>query len=416
MAAAGLLGVGAMVHACVALGQPVLHASRAMVPAAVLMAAVLLMDWLEPRRDRLLLLPVALISSLGIALLWRLDGYLAAKQTVWMGVGALVLAATYLLVADVRALRSLGTLSGVTAFVLLVATMLWGEEKHGARLWLGIPGLAMFQPGELAKVLLALFAASALTSYREATEGNGKQTWLTVGLVAVGLLAVAVFLLQQDFGAATLVLGVVLVMAYVATGASTLVLATMALFGAGLVLGLALVPALGHHATTVVARRLQAWVNPWASPLAAGYQAIQGLLCFAHGGLFGAGVGQGLPGALPVAESDMIYAVAAEDLGYAGSITLLLAYALIAWRGFQLALASEDTYSSLLASGLATLLALQSLVIVGGVLRVVPLTGLTLPWLSYGGSSVVASFITVGLLLCISRDSVRWPASVRGKR
>ncbi len=408
LGAAGILGGAGMIHACAVTELGLGHATRAFVPAAVLIAVCLLMDLLEPRRDRLLLVPVALLGSMSIVLLWRLDGYLAAKQTLWMGVGALVLAATYLLIEDVRSLRGLWGLAGVAAFLLLLVTMLWGEERHGARLWLGIPGLAMFQPGELAKILLALFLAGALAAYRDARERGRAERWLAVGLIVMCLLSVAIFVLQRDFGAAALVLGLVLVLTYVATGASLLVLTTMALFAAGLVAGLALVPALSDHAAAIVSRRVQAWVNPWADPLGAGWQALQGLLCFAHGGLFGAGLGAGLPGSLPVAESDMIYAVAGEDLGYAGSVALLLAYALIGWRGFQLALAAKDIFSSLLACGLATLLSLQSLIVVGGVLRVLPLTGLTLPWLSYGGSSVVTSFIAVGLLLCVSRDVVEW--------
>jgi cell division protein FtsW (lipid II flippase) len=274
----------------------------------------------------------------------------------------------------------------------------------------------MFQPGEFAKVLLVLFLAGAFAELREKRSAAEAGRFLVPGLLLVCALCLGMFVMQRDFGAAVLVLGLVLVMTYIATGASLLVLATMALFVAGAVGILAFIPSLSEHAPQVFLRRVEAWVNPWADPLGAGYQCLQGLLCFAHGGLFGAGPGMGLPDALPVAESDMIYAVAAEDLGLAGSLVLLMAYALVAWRAFQLAIATRDRFSSLLAAGIATLISLQSLVIVGGTLRALPLTGVTLPWLSYGGSSVVVSFLGLGLLLCVSRDEVQWADRPGGDR
>lgn len=397
-----------MVHASAVLQLPLGHVVRAFAPAAALIGACLLMDAVDPRRDHLLLVPVALLCCFSIALLWRIDGYLAAKQVLWMAVGAMVLAATYLLVSDVRALRHLAGLSGFAAVLLLVATMLWGEQRHGARLWLGIPGLAMFQPGELAKVLLVLFLAGVLCGYRERAGDRRAQWGLTAALVLTGIFCLAAFMLQRDLGAAALVLGLVLVLTYIATGASVVVVVTLVLFALGAFAVSNLAPALSEHAAALISRRVQAWVNPWSDPFGAGYQVLQGLLCFAHGGIVGAGPGAGLASALPVAGSDMIYAVAGEDLGYAGSIALLLAYALVGLRGFQLALGASDSFSRLLAAGLASLISMQTLVILGGVLRALPLTGVTLPWLSYGGSSLVASFVAVGLLLCVSRDSVRW--------
>ncbi|MBC7288433.1 MAG: FtsW/RodA/SpoVE family cell cycle protein [Armatimonadetes bacterium] len=411
--AAGVISWLGMAHACLARDASLVHAARAAAPAAFMVLAALLMDAFAPQRDRLLLPPVALLAGIGVALLWRIDGYLAAKQVMWVLVGTLAMAATYLTVADVRALSSVASLSGIVAALLLVVTMLWGEERHGARLWLGIPGVAMFQPGEVAKLLLVLSLAGWLADYQPASRLTAKQYALLAGLLGLLVLSLGMFVLQRDMGAAALIFGTALLVVYVATGASPLLAALAFLFGAGLVVALWLLPGLNAHAAAVLERRILAWVNPWASPFDAGYQALQGLVSIAHGSLLGCGLGLGLPDAMPVAESDMIYAVAAEDLGFCGSAAILLLYALIAWRGFQLALAARDRFSSLLAAGLSTLLALQSLIIVAGVIRVLPLTGITLPLLSYGGSSMVSTFVAVGLLLCVSRDAVSWPPEGR---
>lgn len=396
-----------MSHACLVRGLSVAHASRALAPAAAVLVVALLLNQLSDRRDRTLLMPVALLSGLSVVLLWRLDGFLAAKQVVWVGVGCLMLLATYLLVDDVENLRGSSSLAGMAAVLLLLVTMIWGEERNGARLWLGIPGLAVFQPGELAKILLVMFLAGLLADYRERPpRARGAGPVLVV--LALGIsLALAVLVAQRDLGAAALLAGVVLVMVYLAAESRWVVAAGGAILLLVTVLAtrpeiLGDIPGGG-----VLERRLIAWVNPWSDPQDAGWQTIQGLTCLAHGGVLGAGAGLGATDDLPVAESDMIYAVAAEDFGLAGAAAIMLLYALMAWRGFQLALASRGTYSLLLAAGLSTLLSLQTLLIAAGVLRVLPLTGVTMPFLSYGGSSMVGNFILVGLLMCVSRE-LRW--------
>ncbi|MCX7598553.1 MAG: FtsW/RodA/SpoVE family cell cycle protein [Armatimonadetes bacterium] len=414
LALAGIICGLAMAHVCLVKGLSLAHASRAFAPAAALLLVALLLDQLSDRRDRTLLMPVALLCGLSIVLLWRLDGFLAAKQVVWIGVGCLMLVATYLLIDDVENLRASSPLAGMAAALLLVVTMVWGEERNGARLWLGVPGLAVFQPGELAKILLVMFLAGLLADYRERpARARGACPLLVVLALGVSL-TLAVLVAQRDLGAAGLLAGVVLVMVYFVTDSRWAVAA------AGAVLVLVVVLATQPNMLdklpggSVLQRRLVAWVDPWTDPQDAGWQTIQGLICLAHGGVLGAGSGLGAVADLPVAESDMIYAVAAEDLGFAGAAAILLLYALIAWRGFQLALAARGTYSLLLAAGLSTLLSLQTLLIVAGVLRILPLTGVTMPFLSYGGSSMVGNFILVGLLLCVSRE-VRWESARRGR-
>ncbi len=403
-----------MVHACLVRGISPAHASRALAPAAALVAVALLMDAFNDRRDHTLLLPVALLCGFGIALLFSVDGYLAAKQVIFVGVGCLLLLATYMIVDDVDALRSASGLAGLAAVLLLGVTIIFGEEINGARLWLGVPGVFLFQSGELAKVFIVMFMAGFLSLYTERRARTGHESSLAIVLVLTVIVALAMFVLQHDLGAGLLVFGVVLLMIYVATGAWQATSAAILLLVVGVALAMHFLPAAQEGA--VVTRRLIAWVDPWRDPLGAGYQTIQGLIAMAHGGLFGTGAGLSTPGVLPVAESDMIYAVAGQEMGFLGSVGLFLLYGLVAYRGFQLALACRTTYTGLLATGLSGLLSLQALVIVGGVLKALPLTGVTLPFLSYGGSSMLVSFVALGLLLCISRDSVGWPSKSAGGR
>ncbi len=415
LGAAGLLAGGYMLHACLVRGLNPAHASRALAPAAALVAVALLMDAYNARRDHTLLMPVALLCGFSIALLFSVDGFLAAKQVIFIGVGCLLMVATYMIIDDVDALRSASGLAGLAAALLLLVTVFFGEEINGARLWLGIPGMFLFQPGELAKLFIVMFMAGFLSLYTERRARMGHDSSLAIVLVLAVIAALAMFVLQHDLGAGLLVFGVVLLMIYVATGAWQATTAAILLLVVGVALAMHFLPGAQEAGGAVVTRRLDAWVDPWRDPLGAGYQTIQGLIAMAHGGLFGTGAGLSTPGVLPVAESDMIYAVAGQEMGFLGSVALFLLYGLVAYRGFQLALACRTTFAGLLATGLSGLLSLQALVIVGGVLKALPLTGVTLPFLSYGGSSMLISFVALGLLLCVSRDSVGWPKAA-GRR
>jgi cell division protein FtsW (lipid II flippase) len=414
LGAAGLLAGAYMLHACLVRGINPAHASRALVPAATLVAVALLIDAFNPRRDHTLLLPVALLCGMSIALLFSIDGYLAAKQVIFVGVGCLMLAGTYLLIDDVEGLRSASGLAGLAAVLLLGATIFYGTEINGARLWLGIPGLFMFQSGELAKLFIVMFMAGFLSLYTERRARTGHDSSLAIILVVAVALALTMFVIQHDLGAGLLVFGVILLMIYVATGAWQATTAAVILLTIGIALALHFVPAAQQAGGAVLERRMSAWVNPWRDPMDSGYQTIQALIAMAHGGVFGTGAGLSTASTLPVAESDMIYAVASQEMGFVGGVALFLLYGLLAYRGFQLATVCRTTYSSLLATGLSGLLSLQALVIVGGVLKALPLTGVTLPFLSYGGSSMLVSFVAIGLLLCISRDSVAWRSSGAG--
>jgi cell division protein FtsW (lipid II flippase) len=409
---AAFVSGAAALQVCHALGLPLHHASRLVLVPCVLILATLLLDRVSPRRDHVLLPAVAGLMAFSLPILWRLElaGVDAAgsKQTWWMVVGIVALVATYVLVTDVRRLARYKYLCGVGAALLIVVTMLWGHEVNGARLWLGIPGILTFQPTELAKILVCIFLAGYISAKGDMLVASGPR-FLGVSvpemryvapLLLVVVFSLAMFVRQRDLGAAVLVFGVVLAMLYLATGRKTYVVLGIILFVAG---GLA-----ADHAFPHVHRRVEAWMNPWADPSQGGWQILQSLFCFGEGGVVGTGLGWGLPDPkqLPAAHTDLVVSVIGEELGLAGVIALLLLAAMVAYRGFAIAWASRDRFGSLLATALSVTFALQTLVIVGGATKLIPLTGITFPFVSYGGTSVLANFVSIGLLLCISRDCV----------
>jgi cell division protein FtsW (lipid II flippase) len=395
------------------------HASRLiLVPGAVIIATFLL-DRIGPKRDHVLIACALGLSAIGLLTLWRLElgapasdttGLRTAgtRQMVWMLVGTVALVATYGLIRDIRRLANYKYLCGAAAIGLIVATMLRGHEVNGAKLWIGIENLIRFQPTELAKVLFCIFLAGYIAAKGDMLTATGPR-FLGISvpemrylapLLLVAIFSLAVFVLQRDLGAAVLIYGVFLALLYLATGRRTYGALGAGIFIAG---GVAADRMFPH-----VHRRIEAWLNPWATVNDSGWQIAQSLFCFAEGGVFGRGLGNGLPvpGQLPAAHTDLILAVIGEELGMAGVIAIMLLSAFISYRGFSIAWQARDRFGGLLAAALSTAFALQTLVIVGGVTKLVPLTGITLPFVSYGGTSVLMSFISLGLLLCISRDCI----------
>jgi cell division protein FtsW (lipid II flippase) len=356
------------------------------------------------RRDTLLLPYVSLLCGLGVIALWRIDPLLASKQVLWMMLGLSLMVATYFLIEDVRDLGRHKYLAGVGALVLLLLTMLFGIEKHGARLWLGIPNAFFFQPTEVAKVLMCIFLAGYVAEKGEmiqAQMGRARQAALSAlkhmgPLLLVVLFFLGAFVLQRDLGAAVLFFGLFVAVSYIATSRKTYALLSVLLFVAGMVGAYYLFP----H----VRVRFEAWINPWGDPDRNGYQILQGLFALGSGGLTGAGLGRGFPELIPEAGTDMIFPVIGEELGLMGSLALLLLCVMVVIRSFGIGLRSRHQFGMLLAACLAIVFGLQTLVITGGVLRLIPLTGITMPFVSYGGTSVVVNFIALGLLLAVSRE------------
>ncbi len=371
------------------------------------------------------LLPIAVaINGLGLAMIHRIDlarvdqeGYspLAPKQLMWAAIGVTLATAVLWVLRDHRMLRRYTFTAMVAGLVLLALPMVpgLGKQINGARIWIGLGGLS-FQPGELAKITLTVFFAGYLVTQRDNLSLAGKKLLgmqlprgRDLGPILIAWMAsVGVLVIERDLGTSLLFFGVFVAMLYVATERISWIVIGLGLFAAGAYIAWTLF--------THVQGRVSAWLHPfdqsvYDADFGGSYQLVQGLFGMAHGGLVGTGLGQGRPTIVPYAESDFIVAAIGEELGMAGLFALFCLYMVLVQRGMRTAIGVRDGFGKLLAAGLAFAIALQCFVVVGGVTRIIPLTGLTMPLLAYGGSSLVSNWIIVGLLLRIS-DAARRPA------
>ena len=373
-----------------------------------------------PYADPLLLPVVALLNGLGLVLIHRLDlvpgmpadSPGAEQQMLWTLVGVAGFTATVVYLKDHRMLARYDYISGLTGLVLLAIPALLPtslSETNGAKIWIRLPGFSI-QPAEFSKILLLIFFAGVLVTKRNLFNSVGTH-FLGMDLprprdlaplLAAWVISVAVMVFEKDLGTSLLLYASFLVMVYVATERISWVVIGFGLFAAGSVVAYQL---FGH-----VRGRVQTWLDPFADPEGSGYQMVQSKFSFATGGVFGTGLGNGQPGTVPAASTDFITAVVGEELGLVGLAGVLLLYTIVIIRGLRTAIAVRDPFGQLLAAGLSITLALQVFVIVGGVTRLIPLTGLTTPFLSYGGSSLIANWIIIALLLRIS-DRARRPAT-----
>ncbi len=365
-----------------------------------------------PDADPYVLPITAVLTALGLIEIYRISPQLARDQGIWMLLGLALFVGVVIAFREIRRLEELKYTCGAVAVGLLLLTIVLGTSVNGARLWIRVGGLQI-QPGEFAKILLVVFLAGYLRERREVLAAPTRRV-LGVGIPALRhtlplllLCGISLVLLvaMNDLGTSLLFFAIALAMIYVATGRLLYV-------GAGL--GVFAIGALGAvQLTSHVQSRIDGWLNPWAVEQTSGYQIAQSIYTIADGGVLGAGFGRGLilnsagGTIIPFAQTDFIFSVIANELGLVGAIALVLLYLLLAWRGFRIATAADDGFSKLLAAGLATAVAFQVFVIVGGVIRLLPLTGLTLPFVSYGGSSVTANFAIAGLLLCVSQRANR---------
>ncbi|WP_435769667.1 FtsW/RodA/SpoVE family cell cycle protein [Nocardioides sp. SYSU DS0651] len=366
-----------------------------------------------PYADPVLLPVVAALNGLGLAIIHRLDlakdTGLASQQLTWMTLGLALFIGTLVLLPDHRLLARFTYTSGLAAIVLLILPMLpvIGQEINGARIWISL-GPFSFQPGEIAKVLLVITFAGYLVVHRDALALAGRRVLFLdlprgrdLGpILMMWVVSLGILILQRDLGSSLLFFGLFLVMLYVATERpGWLVVGGLLFFG-----GAAVAYRLFGH----VQQRVEIWLDPFADPDGSGYQLVQALYGLAWGGMIGRGFGEGMPERVPYAESDFILAAIGEELGLTAVMAVLLLYGLVVERGLRAALISRDGFGKLVATGLAAIFALQIFVVIGGVTRLIPLTGLTTPFLSYGGSSLVANWVIIAILLRIS-DQARRP-------
>ena len=367
---------------------------------AAFVVAHLSIRFFAPDADPAILPLVFVLSGTGIAFVTRLAPNLAYNQVIWLFLGV---ACMILVLAFSRNLEKLAhykyTLMAI-GFLLLLSPLLpfVGQEIYGSRIWLSI-GPFSFQPGELAKVVIVLFLASYLSANRELLSVF---TW-RVGpfrlpdirtlapMIVMWAIALLIVIFEKDLGSALVFFFVFLAMLYVATGKRLYLVVGVLLITLGFVGA--------YLAFSHVQVRVANWLDPFADPQGAGYQMLQGLYSMADGDLFGVGIGRGLADQIPVVESDFIFAAIAEECGLLGSAGILLVYLSFAIRGYVTAARAKSDFSSLVAAGVTTTIVLQAFIIVGGVTRLIPLTGLTLPFVSQGGSSLLASFIAIGFLL-----------------
>ncbi len=366
-----------------------------------------------PNADPWLLPLAAILSAIGLIEIYRLDPVLARDQSIWIIVGLLGFTLTIFGLRDVRRLESYKYTLAAAAVGLLVVTMLIGTNVNGAKLWLRFGGVQV-QPGEFAKLLLVVFLAGYLREKREVLTMAHRRV-LGIGIPAMKHfgplllmtgLALVVVAVMNDLGTALLLFGIFLAMLYVATGRHAYTVVGLGLFVAG--------SWFVYQNIAHVHERFQIWLDPWSTSQAAGYQIVQSIEAIADGGVFGTGLGRsfqlvGNPPhpIIPAAQTDGIYAVWADEAGLAGAAGLLLLYLLFAYRGFKIATIAPDGFSTLLATGLTFAFTLQAFLIVGGIVRLVPLTGITLPFVSYGGSSIVSNFLLLALLLMVSNRAPR---------
>ncbi|WP_405998501.1 FtsW/RodA/SpoVE family cell cycle protein [Streptomyces sp. NBC_00829] len=359
-----------------------------------------------------LLLPIAvLLNGIGLVLIYRLDletpgDEAVPTQLIWSTLGVALFIVAVVLLRDHRVLQRYAYLSVAAALVLMVVPIFF-PAVNGARIWIRIGGFS-FQPGEFAKILLAVFFAAYLAANRSALAYTGRRIWklqLPTGrvlgpIVAIWLLSVGVLVLERDLGTSLLFFGLFVIMLYVATGRTGWIAVGLLLAGAGAFA----VGSLEPH----VHSRVQDWLDPFAT-IDAGQgpgQLAQSLFAFAAGGMLGAGLGHGHSSLIGfAAKSDFILATAGEELGLVGLTAIFLLYALMVARGYRTGLALRDPFGRLLAIGLASIIALQVFVIAGGVMGLIPLTGMAMPFLAQGGSSVVTNWVIVALLIRVSHSA-----------
>lgn len=416
---AWLIGVFGWILVDSATGYSSFGGWTSLVTAGVLLLiAHMVVRWQAPYADPILLPTVAALNMLGLTMIHRLDIANEQRaianetkaptpdvyvQLTWMALGLILFMAILFIITDHRKLIRITLTAGVSGLILLFLPLVpgIGFTVNGARLWVNLLGFT-FQPSEISKIALSIFFAGFLVQRRHSLAlihnrvlGIGVPRIKDVGpLIAVWLLCLLVLVLERDLGTSLLFYGLFIVMLYIATTRrSWAILGTALLSVSGVLAYLAF----GH-----VRVRFHVWLEPFADSNGSGFQIVQSLYGLANGGIFGTGWGLGYPQQVPFAKTDFITSALGEELGLAGLFAILLLYIVIIERGARAAVATRDPFGGLLAMGLTTVLGLQTFIVVGGVTRLIPLTGLTTPFLSYGGSSLVINYAIIALLIRIS--------------
>jgi peptidoglycan glycosyltransferase len=360
-----------------------------------------------PRADPTLLPIAFLLNGIGYVTISRLDRDLARVQAIWTAVGIAAFVVTLIVVRNIRTLERYKytfLLLGIAA-LLLPSLPGIGTEINGARLWVRF-GPINFQPSEAAKVLLVVFFAAYLVDKRELLAA-GTRHFGRISLpdpkhlgplVLAWAFSILVMVREKDLGSSLLFFAVFAAMLYIATERWSYLVVALGMFLAGAFVAYQL---FGH-----VQERVSSWIDPWSVSQTTGFQLVQSLFALGSGGFAGTGLGLGSPQKIPNASTDFVLSAIGEELGLLGTVAVCLLFLLLVGSGFRIAIQAERPFSKLFAAGLTTIVGVQTFVIIGGVIRVIPLTGVTLPFISYGGSSLIANFVLIALLLRISDETV----------
>ncbi len=365
---------------------------------------------LAPNADGVLLPMAGLLNGIGYVMIARLDRDLAGLQSLWTAVGVTAYIVTLVVVRRARDLERYRYTFALLGVGLLLMPLLpvVGRNVNGARIWIRL-GPATFQPGELAKLLLAIFFAGYLVEKRELLQTFSRKIgrinvpdFRSIGVLAPMLLAwgfsLVVMIFEKDLGSSLLFFALFVAMLWVATARGIYLVLGGALFSIGAFIAY---KSFGH-----VRSRVEIWLDPFQDAGGKGFQLVQSLFAFGSGGVTGTGLSLGSPTKIPEVETDFIFAAIGEELGLLGTVAIVTAFLLMVGVGLRIAFLARSDFEKLLATGLTVTLGVQTFIILGGVTRLVPLTGITLPFVSYGGSSLLANYILLALLLRISSDSV----------
>ncbi len=345
--------------------------------------------------DKFIVLMACMLITMGVLLLCRLNLDYGIKQIVWVAVGGVAFFASYLIYYYVRFWDKLWLLYAALGTGLFLATLVFGTTVNGSRNWINF-GSFSFQPSEITKILFIMFLACYYSKGWEKPFLRVTPKW---GTLLVTYLFIGFLVLQRDWGTILVLFAIYLFMIYVYEKNYGFLLMNL---GAAL-----LVAFLGYKLLYHIQVRVSTWLDPWADISNKGYQITQSLFAIASGNYFGRGLGNGSPGYIPEVHSDFIFAAVCEEMGVFGGAAIILLFFLIAYRCFKIAITTTDSFDKAVCLGLTLMFAVQTFIIVGGVIKMIPLTGITLPFVSYGGTSIVVNFISLGIIQAISAKEER---------
>ena len=341
--------------------------------------------------DNYIFLITTMLLSIGVIMIYRINPELGMRQVIWIGIGILIFFISYFVVKNIKGWRDWTNIYFIVSVILFVLTLLFGINKKGSTNWLKI-GKFSFQPTEIIKLLLIFLIASYYTNYEKYKEKKYGSYYLT-GIV---YLFIGFLFLQKDLGTVLIFYAIFIALQFIYEENRRLIFYNILIFAAAGIAGIFLF----DH----VKIRFEIWLNPWKYIDNKGYQITQSLFAIATGGFFGTGIGLGHPDFIPEVYTDFIFSAICEEMGVFTGIAVIMLFLILVYRGFKIAISQGDKFFRIVALGISILFGIQSFIIFGGVLKLIPLTGITIPFVSYGGSSMLSSFIALGILQVASEE------------